>query len=319
VKEWKAFLDEVPEANAFQTPEMRDVFDATRNYEAVVIATEKNGEINDLLLASIIKEGGGIKGSFSSRAIVTGGPVSKGGDFKEIVKAFDEIAAPKSLYAQFRNLNDMSASHQVFEGLGYAFEQHLNYIHDLKRPLSEIWAGFSDGRRKGIKKAEARGLEIREGDKGDIDNLYELVSSTYEEVGIPLADKSLFTSAWRVMKPSNMVRLFLAFQGEELLAGRIILTYHGMIHDWYAGSGPGAKGQNANELLVWSVMKWGSESGFRLFDFGGAGKPGEKYGPGEFKRRFGGTLTNFGRFEKVYHPVKHFVGRKGYEVLRRLG
>lgn len=318
-KRWRAFLEGVSDANVFQTPEMNEVFAATKNTEPMVVASERNGEIDSLVLACIIKEGSGLKGSLSSRAIVTGGPLSTNGDIAELMEAFDREVAKRSLYAQIRNLRDMSSSRLILTGIGYQFEEHLNYVHDLTRSPSEIWAGFSEGRCKGIKKAETGGMKLVDGGRADIDRFYDLVSETYEGVGVPLADKSLFTSAWRFMSPGGMAHLFLAVHQKQILAGRMVLAYNGMLHDWYAGSASAAKGQNVNEFLVWAIMKWGSENGFRLFDFGGAGKPGEKYGPGEFKRRFGGAMTNYGRFQKIYHPVKHLIGRKGYEVLRRLG
>ncbi|KPJ70869.1 hypothetical protein AMJ52_09345 [candidate division TA06 bacterium DG_78] len=298
---------------------MKKVYDLTKNYESILLVLEQNGEIHDLLLASLIKESGKLKESFSSRAIVIGGPLSKSNDIRPIVKAYDEMAAPKALYTQIRNLWDVSTSHQIFEEIGYSYEEHLNYIHDLTRPLEKIWAEFSEGRKKGIKKAESKGIKIKEGEEEDIDIFYDLVQETYKGAKVPIADKTLFKSAWRVMRPKNMIRFLMATIGDETLAGRMILTYHGILHDWYAGSTSTGRTLNANELIVWSAMQWGSKNGLRLFDFGGAGKPGEKYGPGEFKRRFGGEKTNYGRFEKVYHPVKHLVGKAGYKVIRRFG
>jgi lipid II:glycine glycyltransferase (peptidoglycan interpeptide bridge formation enzyme) len=299
---------------------MRDVFAATKNYEPAILATEMDGEIEDLLLGCIIKEGEGLKGAFSSRAIVVGGPLSKRGDIREIVEAFDEVVGPDSLYAQFRNLRTMSSRRPAFEELGYAYEDHINYVHDLTKPVDEIWKGFNTSRRRGIKKAEKGGVMAREaeGDE-DVEILYELLKETYEMAGVPVADKSLFVNTWRVLKPANMIRIVLGAKGKDTVAGRLYLTYRGTIYEWYAGSSSAGKEEHANEFLVWDTMQWGSRNGFRLFDFGGAGKRGEDYGPGEFKRLFGGTMTSFGRFEKTFHPVKHFVGRKGYDVLRRLG
>ena len=317
---WNASLKTSPEANIFQTPEMRDVFAATKNYEPVIFATEIDGEVEDLLLGCIIKEGGGLKGTFSSRVIVTGGPLSRRGDIKKIMKAFDEAVGPESLYAQFRNLRDMSSRRQAFEELGYANEDHINYVHDLTRPIDEIWKGFNTSRRRGIRKAENGGVSVREAEEDDdIELLYELLRETYDAAGVPLADKSLFESAWRVLKPANMIRIVLGAKGKDTLAGRLYLTYRGAIYEWYAGGSSAGKEEHANELLVWETMRWGSNNGFKVFDFGGAGRPGEDYGPGEFKRLFGGTITSFGRFEKVYHPIKHMIGRKGYDLLRRLG
>ena len=318
-KTWQHFLKGVTFANVFQTPEMYKVFSSTKNYEPILVAIEEGGDIKDIVLASLIKEGGGLKGSMSARAIVTGGPLSQDDDIKSLLVEFDEITRGKALYSQFRNLRDTSSYHQIFQQSGYNFEEHLNYTHNLTRSLKEINAGFSDGRKKGIKKAESLGLKVREGDKSDLDDFYGMVERTYKDAGVPLADKSLFEAAFRELSPKKMILFILGSLHKNILAGRMVLAYNGMLHDWYAGSQPSARSQNANEFLVWHTMKWGHENGFSLFDFGGAGKPGEQYGPGEFKRRFGGTLTNFGRFQKIYHPIKHMIGRKGYELLRRVG
>lgn len=319
-KAWGAFLDSVPYATVFQSPEMRDVFTSTKNCAPLFTAVEDEGKVQCLVLASLIKEGGGIKGAMSARAVVTGGPLSVNGEFKAVLEAFDELARPKALYAQVRNLRDISSHRQTFEEAGYSFEDHLNYVHDLTKPPQAIFAGFSDSRKKGIKRAESRGITVKVAEEAnDVDTAYEIISHTYTEAGVPLADKSLFHAAWRILVPIGMARLLLATRGKERLAARFILTSRGMIHDWYAGTAPEGKGQNANELLVWAAMQWGSANGYKLFDFGGAGRPGEDYGPGEFKRRFGGEQTEFGRFQKVYHPVKYMAGKKGYSILRRLG
>jgi len=299
---------------------MSEVFESTKNYKPLFVAIDEAGVTQSLVLASIIKEGGGIKGAMSSRAVVTGGPLLKGGIVGPLIGAFDKLARSETLYAQIRNLRDVSQFRETFEEAGYAYEEHLNYVHDLSRPPAEIFSDFSDGRKKGIKKAESRGIREKVAEeKGDVDIFYEILSHTYKEARVPLADKSLFLAAWRILVPKGMARLVLALKGDEVLAARFYLTHRGIIHDWYAGASPKGKTDNASELLVWSTMRWGNANNYKLFDFGGAGKPGEHYGPGEFKRRFGGIRTAFGRFQKIYHPVRYLAGKKGYGILRRLG
>ena len=40
---------------------------------------------------------------------------------------------------------------------------------------------------------------------------------------------------------------------------------------------------------------WGAENGYRLCNFGGAGKRDEEYGVRDFKAKFGGELICFAR------------------------
>ena len=73
----------------------------------------------------------------------------------------------------------------------------------------------------------------------------------------------------------------------------------------------------ANDLLNWYVLEWGAKNGFKCFDFGGAGKPDQDYGPRRFKAKFNGTLVNYGRNTCVHHPLRLRFSEWGYEVYRR--
>ena len=71
-------------------------------------------------------------------------------------------------------------------------------------------------------------------------------------------------------------------------------------------------------LLPWKIMEWGHENGYKLFDFGGAGKPNIPYGVRDYKLKFGGDLVNFGRFEKVHKKYRMAFGKIGLKTLELL-
>jgi lipid II:glycine glycyltransferase (peptidoglycan interpeptide bridge formation enzyme) len=103
----------------------------------------------------------------------------------------------------------------------------------------------------------------------------------------------------------------------ELMALRLVLRWGGTLYDWYAGSDLDQP-THADEWLVWQVLRQGIREGCNTFDFGGAGKPDEPYGPREFKRRFGGQAVNPGRFEKVYRPLTFRATKAAYKAWRLL-
>jgi len=72
-----------------------------------------------------------------------------------------------------------------------------------------------------------------------------------------------------------------------------------------------------NDLLVWHALEFGSQNRFRIFDFGGGGKPDEEYGVRDFKAKFGGTLVNYGRHMKIHSPLRLKLSREGYQLMRR--
>jgi lipid II:glycine glycyltransferase (peptidoglycan interpeptide bridge formation enzyme) len=54
---------------------------------------------------------------------------------------------------------------------------------------------------------------------------------------------------------------------------------------------------------MWHILKWGAENHYCIYDFGGAGKPGEHYGVRDFKAKFGGELVCYGRNTWVSMPA----------------
>ena len=52
-------------------------------------------------------------------------------------------------------------------------------------------------------------------------------------------------------------------------------------------------------MCTWYPIEWGSLNGYDIFDFGGAGKVGEKYGVRNFKSQFGGKEIQNSRFISI--------------------
>jgi lipid II:glycine glycyltransferase (peptidoglycan interpeptide bridge formation enzyme) len=64
-------------------------------------------------------------------------------------------------------------------------------------------------------------------------------------------------------------------------------------------------------MVTWHPIERGLENGYHTFDFGSADKSDEEYGVREFKWQFGEQLVNFGRYKKVYSPLKMKIAEKG--------
>jgi lipid II:glycine glycyltransferase (peptidoglycan interpeptide bridge formation enzyme) len=113
-----------------------------------------------------------------------------------------------------------------------------------------------------------------------------------------------------------MFKVLLARVDEHYIGTCLFLIHKGRIIDWYAGSDRAFSSYCPGELLIWHALQWGKEHHFHLFDFGGAGKPDEDYGPRQFKAKFGGTLVNYGRNIYVHHPHLLRLSQWGYQVYR---
>lgn len=324
-EKWSEFVYEHPHGNIFQTPEMREVYERTKNYEPITLATvDDGGEILALMQAVVIREMGGFLGSFSARSVIQGGPlfVDNSVGYRAVsllMNEYDRIARKRALYSEIRNIYDMSEFRSLFKQMGYVYEDHLNYLVNLDRPEEEIWMSIHRSMRKNIKRSQKKGVVIREvTNKSQLKIFYGFLEDVYHNAKIPFEDMSHFEAIFDILVPRGMATFHLAEHDGEYIGGRVTLIYKGVAYAHSVGVPNKYKHLYPNALLNWKIMRWGAENGCHTFDFGGAGKPNKEYGVREFKRQFGGALVNYGRCKKIHSPLKVKIAEKGFEVYRKM-
>lgn len=325
-KEWGKFVFEHPNGNIFQTPEMYEVYKHTKNYEPIFVGvTDNSGDIVGLILSVIQKEFSGPLGIFSSRCVTWGGPLIKEDLNKEnkitilevILKEQNKIAKKKALYMEFRNLWNTLEYKRYFEQEGYNYEDHLDVIIDLSRSVEKLWKELKNSKRRGIKKAIKSNLIFH--NTCNVNDFYEVIRGTYSRIKLPLADISLFRSVSKFLQPKKEAYIFcISNTNEKILATRFELAYKNIVYDWYAGSTLEGNKLRANEYAVWNIILWAKGMGYKVFDFGGAGKPKENYGPGKFKMEFGGQVVNYGRYKIIFRKIAMKTAMIGLNIWRSL-
>lgn len=321
---WKGFVDNHPEGNIFHTPEMYDIFSQTQGYSPSLWATvEGDDRILALLLPVEVTLYGWLK-RFSSRAIVYGGvlcvssPEGQEG-LSLLLEHYNRETQHQSIFTEIRNISDATGLQSVLSSNSFVYEDHLNYLIDLSRTPDEILKSFHKRTRKHISRGLRKGaltVEAAE-DKDQLNENYELLERTYQLAGIPIAHKSLFESTFEVLVPREMVKFLIAYVDEVPVATSVELLYKDVIYGWYSGMDRSYSSYTPNELIMWHILSWGAENNYRLYDFGGAGKPDEDYGVRDFKAKFGGTLVNFGRNTCVHAPVMLKLSKFGYSLVRK--
>jgi lipid II:glycine glycyltransferase (peptidoglycan interpeptide bridge formation enzyme) len=160
-------------------------------------------------------------------------------------------------------------------------------------------------------------IEEVKGHQG-VHNCYDLLKKTYANARMYLAHRSLFDAAFDVLQSRGMIKILLARVNGYHAASSVELVFKDVIYGWYGGIDRTYSMYIPNELLSWHIFKWGAENGYRVYDFGGAGKPGEKYGVRDFKAKFGGRLTSFGRNICIHSSAMLALSELGYRIYRRL-
>jgi lipid II:glycine glycyltransferase (peptidoglycan interpeptide bridge formation enzyme) len=322
-KEWDDFVSSHPNGNIFQTSMMADIYHKTKNYSPICLAA-KNSDTGDILAVmqgAIITEMKGLLSSFSSRAVIQGGPLFVDSDegveaAQQLCEHYNKLIGGRIVYTQIRNMWDTGKSKTMLSSMKYDYDQHLDFLIDLDREESAIWADIQKSRRKGVNRAEKSGIVVsRVSNKDELTLCYDLVLETYKKFKIPIADVSLFESIYDDLSSDGYADFFIAMKDGNAVGTRITLNYKDMVYDWYAGSK--TEVDYVDEALVWHVLKENAGK-YKVFDFGGAGHPDKPYGVREFKRRFGGEMVNFGRYEKVHSGMRMNVAMIGLNLYRKI-
>jgi serine/alanine adding enzyme len=321
-EQWEQFVQEHPQGNVFQTPQMHAAYAESINYQPVVLACYKGEAIAGILLAVVQKEFRGLLGKLSARSIVWGGPLIRDRDMdvlKAIMSAYERAVAMRAIYTQIRNIFSMEQEKELLQKSGYTYEEHLDILIDLSKPSDMLWKELHPTRRKQIERGYRRGVVLSHyptPDSETVTESYDLISALYRRIKLPFPKKDFFQKSSAQLR--DKIGLFvLKYQG-KIIGCRFVLLYKKMIYDWYAGSDDNARDKYPNDILPWEVIKWGAENGFEVFQFGGAGKPGVPYGVRDYKMKFGGSLVNFGRFEKVHKPALMRIARLGLKIWQKI-
>ena len=322
IKKWSNFVNNHPHGNIFQTPEIYEVYQNTKNYEPVFLAVVNGkGEVAGTLLAVIQKEYSSVLGNFTARSIIHGGPLIKDDDpavLDFILKEYDKIIKKKAIYSQFRNFWDWGEKKTIFHKHGNEYLEHLNFIVDCQN-TDHINKRFSKSKLRQIKKSKKEGAKIIEPQNIEqVSQFYDVLKHLYKKkVKKPLPDWSLFEKFYY---RKDIGRYFLIEYKSQIIGGIMCPFFNKkVIYEWFVCGLDGKyKGIYPSVLATWAAIDYANLNNIDVFDFMGAGKPDQDYGVRDFKSKFGGQLVNYGRYEKVHKPLLMQFGKFGLKMWQRM-
>ncbi len=322
--QWRSFIDQHPKANIYHTPEMFAVFARAENHLPQLYAmVDSRGSLLALFLPVEVSVKDGLLRPLTTRAIAYGSVLcaeSAAGEraLRQLLAEYQRESSRRALFTELRHVDDATDVQPLLNKAGFQSEGHLNYWIDLREPEDALWKKISKSGRQRIRSAANKGVIVEDvTERETIADAYRLLQDVYTTVQVPLASRTLFEAAFDVLAPENMMKIFLARLDGRPIGVRFLLLHKNRIIDWYAGADREFLSFSPNEVLVWHALTWGQSHGYELFDFGGAGKPDEEYGPRVFKSKFGGELLDLGRDVYVHSPLRLKVSTLGYQVARR--
>jgi serine/alanine adding enzyme len=322
-RSWDRFVNQHPDGSIFQTSHYYRIFSKSELHRplAVIILDEKE-EIKGVLTGIIHYQFKGPLKYFSSRCVIFGGPLAENNN-PEIVDlllgSYNKYISSRVIYSQFRNLFDCSQFIGIFIKNGYYHEEHLNILIDLQKSEEQLWKELHTKRRNEIRKAEKEGLEFMIIENlSEFEKSYEILKSLYARIKLPIHKKDIFLNVFQSLLPHGYSTFFGAYFNGELVGTMVAFSYKGTMYNWYAGSNADFYKKYPNDFLPWKIFLWAKENGFKIFDWGGAGKPNVPYGVRDYKEKFGGQFVNYGRFERIHNKFIFFLAKKAFILWQKI-
>ncbi len=309
---WKEFLVNNPHGNPFQSFEFYEFSNSVFGFSAHAISVVQQKKIIALTVITIQKEPG-LKGFFSRRGIIYGGPLidEKYPESSNLLlKEIHSALGKKVIYIESRNFSDYSGFDDIFSLNGWKFIPYLNITINLQnKSLSEVISGMKYNRRREIRislEMKAKYSECKT--EENLASLFQILRDLYkDQVKLPLPGYDFFKALWL----SCTGKVFIVKHNDKIIGGSFCLVLQGkaIYTMYYCGLRNYDKKIYPAHLAVLAAIEHGIKNGLQYLDFMGAGKKGEEYGVRKYKQEFGGQLNEYGRYIKIQNRFLYILGK----------
>jgi len=311
----------LPDFNVFQSSFYYDVLAYTNKTNPSVLIAMEHGVLKGFILIQVQNYFSRLLKSFATRAVISGGPLFNDDEnvLSEMLEKYNSIFNSKLVYTQIRNIHNVDKYYHVFEKHNFKRNDHLNYIIDLETGIDKIWENVYSKRKNEIRKGIKEGIIVKEiAYNSELRSAYEILEGIYRKAKLPLPEYNYFENALKVKGTDNVLRIMGGYFDSTLVGIMFLLCFEGRVYNWYAAAKPDYYRKYPNDVITWEVVKWASENGFNIFDFGGAGNPAKDYGVRDFKKKFGGLEVNYGRYECIHKPTVMKLSEYGFKLWQKL-
>lgn len=163
------------------------------------------------------------------------------------------------------------------------------FLIDLSNDEKNLWEKMDKhSARKNIQRSINRGVKVREITRSEI-KYYQLIREETNPVALEVLEKR-----WDLLHQLGWT-IFTAFLNDIPIGGIMASSFNGYVNEWgVARTSLDTKEKfYAQDLLKWSIIKWGIEKKFRFYDLSGANpipSNDKEKGILRYKRKWGGNM-----------------------------
>jgi len=201
----------------------------------------------------------------------------------------DDAASQRALLeraidlAKELKVDHVELRHEQVTGLQWPDKQHkVSMRIQLSEEFDALWKTFPAKLRSQIRRAEKEGMTFRLGRDDALEDFYAVFSRNMRDLGTPVYGKTFFAEILESFPESS--RIGVVYLKDQPVAAGFLYGFRRVLEIPWASSDRRYNRLAPNMLLYSSVLKYGCEQGFRVFDFGRSTPGGGTY---SFKEQWG--------------------------------
>lgn len=158
----------------------------------------------------------------------------------------------------------------------------VRMVMELPASAEALMSTFKSKLRSQIRKPMKEGLKKRIGGIELVDEFYNVFSKNMRDLGSPVHSKRFIRAV--LLNFKDTAKIVLVHKQEIPIAAGILIEHRHILTNPWASALQEYKNLSPNMLLYWTMLEYGCENGFTVFDFGRS-SPGS--GTFNFKTQWG--------------------------------
>lgn len=337
IEKWRSLVNKNPKADVYFTPEYAKVFEATKgetreafggeaqlffygNEQNYIIYPVFKRRISELPFSPLLPPESGdwfdivSPYGYSGPLAYISEPKIERSLWQSFGEEFHSYCLQSNIVTEFTRLHPYIENHlalQKFPGYSIRKSSEVVYI-DLHQDEPLIRKNMTKGNKSSVSKARRSGVEILSSKaKDDIATFHQLYTHTMERSEAKRAyffPMEFFNNTLQLL--GDNIELFSAWYEGQMIAASLFLFKGNLVHYYLSGSDASFLSVCPNNLLLYEVILWAKEQGYKIFNLGGGYQSNDSLFC--FKSSFSKTAADFYTYSRVHNE-------EIYEILCQAG
>jgi FemAB-related protein (PEP-CTERM system-associated) len=273
---WDDFVGRHPEGTFFHRAGWQRAVRRTFGYSSHYLAAWRGGRIAGVLPLLRVPTLPWGHSLVSAPQAVYGGPLADDADCRDALlqRARELGERLRVRYIEFRNRAPLPSLPEK--------DLYVTFRRPILPTADENMAAIPRNQRRSIRIGQKSGLTSEVGGQELLEPFYALYSHSVRNLGTPVFPRALFANLLAEFGSDG--RILLVRREGNPVAAVLTFFYRGEVLPYYGGALREEFRHAVNDFMYWSLLCYGMEHGFTIFDFGRSKKGSGSY---DFKRHWG--------------------------------